>query len=223
MGEELHIVSALHSSGVRDYAARRNDLYRADNATFAKQFGVKYWDGDRRFGYGGYHYDGRWQPIAEQLIERYRLQAGDAVLDVGCGKAHLLYEMTRLQPALRARGLDISEYALACIPEKFAVELFTASATKMPIGDRTVDFVMSLATLHNLSPFGVRDAIEEINRVLRDDVRAYITVESWNTEQQRMNLLDWQLTCQTFLSTNDWRKLFDECGYRGDYEFLVFD
>ena len=27
-----------------------------------------YWDGNRRYGYGGYKYDGRWKPLAQQFI-----------------------------------------------------------------------------------------------------------------------------------------------------------
>ena len=31
----------------------------------AKKFGQKYWDGERKYGYGGYRYiKNRWKPVA---------------------------------------------------------------------------------------------------------------------------------------------------------------
>jgi protein-L-isoaspartate(D-aspartate) O-methyltransferase len=35
------------------------------------------------------------------------------VLDVGCGKAHLLYEFTQVVPGLEVAGVDISAYDIA--------------------------------------------------------------------------------------------------------------
>ena len=40
----------------------------------------------RDINYGGYHYDGRWEPIAKKMIDHYNLKDGDKILDVGCGK-----------------------------------------------------------------------------------------------------------------------------------------
>ena len=32
----------------------------------SREYGQKYFDGDRKFGYGGYYYDGRWKKIAKK-------------------------------------------------------------------------------------------------------------------------------------------------------------
>ena len=82
-------------------------------AELAKKWGYDYWDGDRRYGYGGYRYlEGYWVPVAKLLIEAYSLTEKSLVLDVGCGKGYLLYELTRLLPGLRVSGLDISRYGI---------------------------------------------------------------------------------------------------------------
>ena len=47
----------------------------------AKEYEFDYWDGDRRYGYGGYKYDGRWKVVAEKLIEIYNLQSNVKILD----------------------------------------------------------------------------------------------------------------------------------------------
>jgi hypothetical protein len=64
-------------------------------------------------------------------------------------------------------------------------------------------------------------AIEEINRVGGKD--AYIVVESYRNEQEKANLLYWQLTCECFFTPEEWEWLFARFGYRGDYSFIFFE
>ena len=110
---KLNLISKLHNSTKRDYLSRM-----INNKVFcmkeAKKYGHKYWDGNRKFGYGGYKYiPGRWTNIARKLIKKYKLKPGSRVLDVGCGKG-FLYEMLKVQPDLVVYGFDISNYALKC-------------------------------------------------------------------------------------------------------------
>ena len=57
--------------------------------------------------------DDRGKPVAEALIKNYNLANDSSVLDVGCGKAYLLYEMKLLLPELKIVGFDISKHGLA--------------------------------------------------------------------------------------------------------------
>jgi hypothetical protein len=56
MGKLLNIVTPLHESTKRDYLARMIDD-KVHCMEIAKQYGKDYWDGDRRYGYGGYKYN----------------------------------------------------------------------------------------------------------------------------------------------------------------------
>ena len=92
MGKLLNIATPLHRRTTRDYLARMMDD-KVHCMRKAKEYERDYWDGDRRYGYGGYRYDGRWKPVAQQLIDIYQLAPDAKILDVGCGKGHLLYEL----------------------------------------------------------------------------------------------------------------------------------
>src|SRR5919108_527413 len=116
MGRLINIVTPLHRMTKRDYLARMVDDKVACMLE-AKEYEYDYWDGDRRYGYGGYKYDGRWKPVAEQLITIYALKPNARILDVGCGKAHLLYEMKQLLPEAEISGFDISRHGIGDAPE----------------------------------------------------------------------------------------------------------
>lgn len=219
-GERIDFTQSLHASTTRDYVARVVEHDKAECAAIASQFGEAYWDGDRRYGYGGYRYDGRWLGIAERMAAHYGLRAGDRVLDVGCGKGFLLYELTRTVPGLTVAGLDISAYAIDHAKDEVKPFLYEGTAASLPFDNGAFDLVISLGTLHNL---GVRDldaALGEIERVGSRD--AYVMVESYRDEREKANLLYWQLTCRSFYSVADWEAVFERAGYVGDYGFIFF-
>lgn len=221
MGRLLNIVTPLHQMTSRDYVARMMD----DKVTCmlkAKEYEYDYWDGDRRFGYGGYRYmEGRWKPVAEALIETYGLKNGDKVLDVGCGKAYLLYEMKLLLPDLEVTGFDISKHGLADAKPEIADRLFRYKAQdNYPWGDDHFDLVISLGCLHNLRLFELETAVREIERVGR---QKYIMLESYRNELELFNLQCWALTAESFLDTAEWIWLYNHFGYSGDYEFIYME
>jgi ubiquinone/menaquinone biosynthesis C-methylase UbiE len=188
----------------------------------AKKYEEDYWDGDRRYGYGGYRYiAGRWKSVAEALICRYDLTNSSSLLDVGCGKGFLLYEIQLLLPGLRIVGFDISHHGLASRHPEFKGELFIARAEEpYPFQDNEFDLVISLTTLHNLRLPQLRIALSEIERVGK---RAYVMLESYRNELELFNLECWALTAESFLDEGEWIWLYDQFGYTGDYEFIYFE
>ena len=217
----IDFVSDLHKSTKRNYIERVISADKAQCAKIAKKYGYDYWDGDRKYGYGGYKYDGRWYSVAERLAEHYQLQKGQKVLDVGCGKAYLLYELTRVIPGLSIKGIDVSSYALEHAKDEVKKYLQCGNAQQLPFQDDEFDLVISLTTLHNLKVFELKKAIQEIERVSKNN--SYIMVESFRNEEEEVNMLYWQLTCASYYSTQEWEWLFQEWGYKGDYGFIFFE
>ncbi|MBF0175394.1 MAG: class I SAM-dependent methyltransferase [Magnetococcales bacterium] len=217
----VHFMDQMHQRTSRNYRQRLLDDDKAACATVAKQWGYDFWDGERRYGYGGHRYDGRWRPFARALIDHYGLKAGDRILDVGCGKGFLLYEFTQELPGVHVAGLDISAYAVEHAKEEVKPFLQVGNATHLPFADQSFDFVYSLITLHNLYCYDLERAILEIRRVGRGS-RQLIAVESYRNEEEKANLLAWQLTCESFYTPEEWRWWYERCGYRGDHDFIFF-
>jgi SAM-dependent methyltransferase len=221
LGRRIDFTQTLHSSTKRDYVARVVEFDKATCAEIASQFGREYWDGERQYGYGGYRYDGRWRPIAERMAEHYGLVAGQRVLDVGCGKGFLLYELSQAVPGLEVVGIDISTYGIENAKAEVRERLQVGSASSLPFADDSFDLVISLGTLHNLGIEDLWAAVSEIERVGR--AGKYIMIESYRNQAEKANLLYWQLTCKSFYSTDDWEWLYAKIGYTGDYGYIFFE
>ncbi len=217
----VDFLTPLHQATSRDYLARMTEYDKAESITVAKQYGFDYWDGDRRYGFGGYAYDGRWRPVAEKMAAHYGLNAGQRILDIGCGKAFLLYEFTRVVPGIEVVGVDISGYALEHAKEEVKPFLRKANASELPFEDGEFDFVFSLNTLHNLYCQDMHRALKEMERVGKKD--KYLVVESYRNEREKVNLLCWVLTGECFFHTSEWEWWYKTTGYRGDYSFIFFE
>ena len=221
MGVLKNFVSSLHKQTKRDYIKRMvND--KVNCSKVAKKYEKEYWDGDRKFGYGGYKYiPGRWKEVAQKLINTYNLKSGSSVLDVGCGKGFLLHEMKLLLPDLKIAGFDISKHALAEAKAEIKKDLFIHAAQKTyPFEDNQFDLVISLGCLHNLKIFELESALKEIERVGK---QGYIMLESYRNEKELFNLQCWALTCESFFNQNEWIWIYKKFGYKGDYEFIYFE
>jgi ubiquinone/menaquinone biosynthesis C-methylase UbiE len=220
MGQLLNIVNQLHRRTARDYVGRMADD-KVHCSVVARRFDQDYWDGDRRYGYGGYKYDGRWSVVAKQLIERYQLKDGAKILDVGCGRGFLLHEFQRLLPNCTVSGFDISEYGLATAKDEVKPHLFLHDARDpFPFPDREFDLVISLNALHNLPPQDVVNALREMERVATNK---YLVVESFKDAEELFNLQCWALTCESFFRPETWQWLHGLAGYTGDYEYIYFE
>lgn len=219
----VDFIAPLHKATARDYLGRVNDpeYPKARAAALALEWDVDYWDGDRRTGYGGMRYDGRWRAVAELMARHYGLQPGDRVLDIGCGKGFLLHDLAEAVPGLEVSGLDISRYAIHHAKPEVRDHLIEGRASALPFDDASFDLVLSINTLHNLPCHELDAALREMQRVGRR--HRYLCVESWRNEAEKTNLLYWQLTCRAFLAPDEWEWWFRHTGYTGDHSFIFFE
>lgn len=217
----IDFIMNLHQATKRDYIGRVNEHDKAECAEVAIKFDKDYWDGERRFGYGGYRYDGRWRIVAEEMIKHYQLKPGARILDVGCGKGFLLFEFMQLLPEIKIAGIDISQYAIDHAKEEVKPYLRVGTAARLPFEDNSFDFVVSVNTLHNLYIDDLWGALKEIERVGKGS--KHIIVEAYRNEREKANLLYWQLTCRAFHTPKEWEWIFKQAGYHGDYSYIAFE
>ena len=220
MRRVLEVITPLHTKTKRDYIGRMNDD-KIECSKVARKYGQEYWDGDRRYGYGGYKYDGRQSAIANKLIENYNLPEDAKILDVGCGKGFLLYEFKKLLPKSTIVGFDASEYGIQNAKEEIKENLFLAKVQDpFKFEDKEFDLVISITTLHNLKIDELASALKEIERVGK---KKYIAMESYRNVTELFNLQCWALTAEAFFNNDEWAWLFDHFGYTGDYELIYFE
>jgi SAM-dependent methyltransferase len=219
-GRLQNFVTPLHEATKRDCLGRMNDDKVSCMST-AKKYGEDYWDGDRRYGYGGYKYiPGYWEGVAKELIQTYSLNSRSRILDVGCGKGYLLFELQTLLPGINVCGFDISEYGLQNAKEEIQPFLFEHRAQeRYPFESKSFDLVLSLGCLHNLVLPDLTIAVKEIQRVGK---RGYIMVESYRNDQELFNLQCWALTAESFFTPKEWQWVYSGVDYTGDYEFIFF-
>ena len=216
---EINLLNALPKT--KRNIEKRKDTKNPDVVRISRMFGQEYFDGPREYGYGGYKYDGRWLPVAEDIIAHFNLKPGQKVLDVGCAKGFLVKDLMKACPGLEVFGLDISEYAVKnCEPEVVG-RLHLGDARKLPFPDGSFDCVLSINTIHNFYREGAIIALKEVQRL--SNGKAYVQVDSYHTPDQKEIFESWVLTANYYDYPEGWIEVFKEAGYTGSYYWTVID
>ncbi len=218
MGKEIDLLQRYPKTP-RDTKGRGSDK-TPEVQSVARKFGEEFFDGDRLYGYGGFEYQQRfWDLVVPDMQQHFSLSADSRLLDIGCAKGFMLYDFIRLIPGIEVKGIDISEYAIANSMDEVKAHLQVANAVELPFADDSFDLVIAINTIHNLEPNECFKALQEIERVSRG--RSFLTVDAYRNDEERERMLDWNLTAKTILHVDEWRKLFEEAGYSGDYFWFI--
>jgi ubiquinone/menaquinone biosynthesis C-methylase UbiE len=218
MGIEIDLLQNYPRS--KRNTSARADVITEEHKAIARQYGKEFFDGDRLFGYGGFHYNSRfWQPVVPDLVKHFGLDASASLLDVGCAKGFMLYDLMVSIPGIELAGLDISQYAIDNAKEEVKPFLQLGSAEQLPYDDNSFDVVMSVNTVHNLDEAECAKALQEIDRVSRG--KAFITVDAYRNDEEKERMLQWALTAKTIMHVDDWKQFFDDIGYQGDYYWFI--
>jgi ubiquinone/menaquinone biosynthesis C-methylase UbiE len=131
----------------------------------------------------------------------------------------MMYDFHRLIPGLAVEGIDISDYAIENGMEEMKPYLKVASADDLPYEDNSFDYTISITTVHNFDTDGVIKALQELERVSRKG--SFITVDAYTNNDEKQRMHAWNLTAKTILHVDEWKELFDEAGYTGDYFWFM--
>jgi len=218
MGNEVDLL-INYPKAKRNVEERGNSKTEEDRAV-ARQFGKDFFDGDRRHGYGGYNYHPRfWSPVIPTFQNYYSLSAHSSLLDVGCGKGFMLHDFQKAFPGMAVKGVDISSYAIENVIDSVKPYVQMADARSLPYPSKSFDLVISINTIHNLEQDELIQALKEIERVSKG--HSFITVDAYRNEEEKALMMAWNLTAKTILHVDEWKELFEEVGYTGDYYWFI--
>jgi SAM-dependent methyltransferase len=220
LGREVDLLDLYPKSSRTGKVGERAIHISDEQREISRQFGKEYFDGDRMYGYGGYNYHPRfWQGVVRNVRDYYNLAEDAGLLDVGCAKGFMLHDFKELMPNLTVAGIDISEYAIENALASVKPFLRVGNAKELPYEDNSFDLVTSINTIHNLSLEECKQALSEIERV--SCRHAFVQVDAYRTEEEKKRLERWVLTCRTYMHVDEWRRLFEEVGYTGDYYWFI--
>ena len=190
------------------------------NKLLASKFSKEYFDGTRSQGYGGYYYDGRWVKIARKLIKKFKLKKGSKVLDIGCAKGFLMYDIIKQSKnKIKVYGIDVSRYAKSKAMESVKSKIDIMNCKKLKFRNNSFDLVIGINVVHNLKNKLCKKAIKEIQRVSGGN--AFIQVDAYRNDNELKILKKWIVTAKTYLKPIEWRKMFKEVGYKGFYDYTI--
>ena len=218
MGKEINLLENYPYSK-RDISGRLA-LKTDEDRRIARSFGKDFFDGSRSHGYGGFSYDPRfWRPVAPVFQSHWNLKDGDSLLDIGCAKGFMLYDLQQLIPKLKISGVDISEYAIANAKAEVKEFCKVANATQLPFPDKSIDVSISITTLHNLEEKDLICALLEIERVTKRG--SFITIDAYRNNDEKERMEAWNLTAKTVMHVDSWKELLSDVGYTGDYYWFI--
>jgi len=218
MGKEIDLM-ANYPRSKRDVDGRGEAKTEADRA-LAREFGKAFFDGERSHGYGGFQYHPRfWQPVIPTFQQHFGLTDQSSVLDVGCAKGFMLYDLQQMIPGITVAGIDVSEYAINNAKPEVRRCLQVANALSLPYEDNSFDVVISITTLHNLEKDDLTIALQEVERVQRNG--SFITVDAYRNADEKARMEAWNLTAKTMMHVDEWKAFFRDVGYTGDYYWFI--
>jgi SAM-dependent methyltransferase len=215
MGQEIDLMR-LYPKG-KSRKGLRPEISDEDRS-ISKQFGFDYFDGDRRYGYGGFNYHPRfWTDTVRLFRDHYQLPPTASILDLGCAKGFMLADFQKLMPQATLAGIDLSSYAVERAQPEVKALIQVGNGAALPFPDRSFDLVVSINTLHNLKRPECIQALREVERVKRK--HAFVMVDGWHSPEEAQAMREWVLTAETMMDADAWRGVFAEAGYTGDYFF----
>lgn len=218
LGREIDLLKN-YPKAKRNLEQRLEEKSEAVRAV-AREFDKDFFDGERKYGYGGFSYHPRfWTQVVRDFSNFYHLKSNASLLDVGCAKGFMLYDFFQFQPSMHLAGIDVSQYAIEHAVEDIKSFVQVGNAIELPFKDNSFDLVISINTIHNLDKEQCRQALQEIQRVSQG--QAFITVDAYRDQDEKTRMLAWNLTAKTIMHVDEWKAFFKEAGYTGDFYWFI--
>jgi len=103
--------------------------------------------------------------------------AGQRIIELGCGAAHLARTLLARHPDSRVTGLEVDErqHAKNLAAPQAGLEFVAAGAQEIPFPDANFDLALMLKSLHHVPMPLLAQALGEVARVLRPGGHLYVS------------------------------------------------
>ena len=211
---------ANHSDLTKKRLVKKNSRTNIHNKLIASLKGKDFYDGKRKYGFGGYKYDGRWKRIAKIFIKKYKLNNQSKILQINCDKGFLIYELKKLLPKAKIIGVDRSTYSIKNAKKEIKHLIKYNEGPYLKFKSKTFDSIIAIGYVYEFSLFQIITAIKEIMRI-SSSKNNYITLGAYNTNNDLHSFKEWSLLGTTLLKKKEWIKVLKFSNYRGNYEFIT--
>ncbi len=149
-----------------------------------KNFGFDFFDGNSLgIGYAGYKYKKIYfDKVAKNLIKKFNLTSKSKVLDIGCAKGCLIYDLYR--SGIQVKGLDVSFYAKnKSVPQmKNKISLIP----NLNFLDEKYDLIISL----NVFNYFEYSKIDKVIKAIRENSKNnFLIIETVSSSKNKKNFL----------------------------------
>jgi len=217
MGKEINLLKNYPKTK-RDTSTRSVEK-KPEDIKIARKFDKEFFDGSRKTGYGGYQYNEKyWSTVVKDISDFYNLNSSSRILDVGCAKGFMVFDMINYLNNKNIFGIDISNYAISNGKKEVLNNIFVGEAHDIKFPDQFFDLAVSITTIHNYDIEGVKQCLRELNRISK---KSFITVDAYRNEEEKKQMFEWNLTAKTILHVDEWVKLFNEVDFNGDYYWFM--
>lgn len=179
----------------------------------------EYYDGDRKNGYGGFKYDGRWKIIVDSMCQDYGITEKTAILQICPEKGFLMHDFLERFPSMKIRGHEMSDYAVDNAMPSVKDLITRGPHDKLPYKDHEFDFVIAIGVVYTLTLGDAITCLKEIQRVGKG--KSFITLGAYRDDQGERLFRLWTVLGATILHVDDWVEVLKEAGYTGDYMFYT--
>jgi hypothetical protein len=211
-------VSFVNLSSTRDLNRKEIYLQREiKEKLIAVKRDKNFFDGERKYGYGGFVYDGRNKTVAENLVSNYRLGDNSKVLQVQCEKGFLLYELQKINSSFYLIGTETSEYAIKNKFQYLNCPILNLQDHNLPFSKHYFDLIVVIGYAYTLSLQNFVQFIHQCNNLSRN---VFLTLATYDTPSDYFVLRKWSLLGNLIFLKQEWLELLDELNFNGEVEFI---
>ncbi len=176
-----------------------------------------FYNGSKSTGYGGYKYDGRWKQIAINCKTEYRLKDYSKILQINCDFGFLLYDLKNLNKTYNIFGTESSRYAIKNAIPGLRNKIKYTKPIDINYKKNQFDLIICLGVVYTLT---IPDSITLLKKISNFSKNSFITLATYKTETEKKLFEKWTLGGNLCLKRNEWKLLFKEANYKGDYLFI---